>query len=211
MTETVSWVCGLWVWQLLKLSFGSLDDPIRGASLLKIPWPRRHLCFGQLLSPSAAPRYLKIFSASLHWCLFAPLASLNGDGQGGLACCSSWSHKESDTTEWLNWTELNRCPFWKRPSCWRRLKAGGEGDDRGWDGWMASLTRWIWVWVSSRSWWWTERPGVLWSMGPQRVRHDWATELNWSLNEQNSSWPYIYSLLCFSLLLIFLLDKTLRI
>ena len=106
MTETVSWVCGLWVWQLLKLSFGSLDDPIRGASLLKIPWPRRHLCFGQLLSPSAAPRYLKIFSASLHWCLFAPLASLNGDGQGGLACCDSWSHKESDTTEWLNWTEL---------------------------------------------------------------------------------------------------------
>ena len=49
--------------------------------------------------------------------------------------------------------------------------------DRGWDGWMASSTRWTWVWVNSRSWWWTGRPGVLWFMGLQRVRHDWATEL----------------------------------
>jgi len=59
------------------------------------------------------------------------------------------------------------------------LGAGGEGDDRGWDGWMASLTRWTWVWVNSRSWWWTGRPGVLGFMGSQRVGHDWATELNW--------------------------------
>ena len=58
------------------------------------------------------------------------------------------------------------------------LKAGGDGDDRGWDGWMASLTQWRWVWASSRSRWWTGRPGVLQSMGLQRVRHDWATELN---------------------------------
>ena len=50
---------------------------------------------------------------------------------------------------------------WKRPWCWERLKAGGEGDDRGWDGWMASLIRWTWVWVNSGSWWWTGRPGVL--------------------------------------------------
>ena len=60
------------------------------------------------------------------------------------------------------------------------LGAGGEGDDRGWDGWMASLTQWTWVWVISRSWWWTGRPGVLWFMGSQRVEHNWATELNWS-------------------------------
>ena len=59
------------------------------------------------------------------------------------------------------------------------LKAGGEGDDRGWDGWMASLTQWRWVWVSSGSWWWTGRLGVLQSMGLQRVRDDWETELNW--------------------------------
>ena len=56
--------------------------------------------------------------------------------------------------------------------------AGREGDDRGWDGWMASLTRWTWVWVNSGSWQWTGRPGVLWFMGSQRVRHNWATELN---------------------------------
>ena len=55
-----------------------------------------------------------------------------------------------------------------------------EGDDRGWDGWMASLTRWTWVWVNSGSWWWTGRPGVLRFMGLQRVRHDWVTELNWT-------------------------------
>ena len=48
--------------------------------------------------------------------------------------------------------------------------------DRGWDGWMASLTQWTWVWLGSRSWWWTGKPGVLQSMGSQRIRHDWTTE-----------------------------------
>ena len=67
-----------------------------------------------------------------------------------------------DVTIWLNW---------KHPDG-ERLKAGGEGDDRGWDGWMASWTQWTWVWVGSGSWWWTGRPGVLQSMGLQRVRHD---------------------------------------
>ena len=61
--------------------------------------------------------------------------------------------------------------------CWERLKAGGEGNNRGWDGWMVSLTRWTWVWASSRNWWWTGKPGVLQSMGSQRVWHDWGTEL----------------------------------
>ena len=69
---------------------------------------------------------------------------------------------------------------WKRPWCWERLKAGGEGDDRGWDAWTASSTWWTWVWVNSGSWWWTGRPGVLQFMGLQRVRHNWATELNWT-------------------------------
>ena len=68
----------------------------------------------------------------------------------------------------------------KRPWCWERLKAGVEGDDRGWDGWMASPTQWTWVRVYSRSWWWTGRPGMLWFMGSQRVRHNWATERNWT-------------------------------
>ena len=73
-----------------------------------------------------------------------------------------------------------RANLFERPWCWERLRAGGEGDDRGWDGWMASLTQWTWVWVDSGSWWRTERPGMLWFMGWQRVRHDWVTELNWS-------------------------------
>ena len=71
---------------------------------------------------------------------------------------------------------------WKKPWCWARLKLGGERDNRGWDGWMASPTRWTWVWVNSGSWWWTGRPGVLWFMGLQRVGHDWATDLNWKLS-----------------------------
>ena len=69
---------------------------------------------------------------------------------------------------------------WKRLWCWEGLGAGGEGDDRGWDGWMASLTRWTWVWVNSGSWWWTGRLGVMQFMGSQRVGHDWMTELNWT-------------------------------
>ena len=67
----------------------------------------------------------------------------------------------------------------KKPWCWEGLGAGGEGD-RGWDGWVASLTRWTWVWVNPRSWWWTGRPGLLQSVGSQRVGHDWVTELNWT-------------------------------
>ena len=59
---------------------------------------------------------------------------------------------------------------------------------RGWDGWMASLTRWTWVWASSRSWWWTGKPGVLQSMGLQRVKHDWATELNWTVCRRSQGW-----------------------
>ena len=66
----------------------------------------------------------------------------------------------------------------KRPWCWERLKAGGEGGDRGWDGWMASLTQWTWVWANSGRWWMTGKPGVLQSMGLQRVGCDWETELN---------------------------------
>ena len=69
---------------------------------------------------------------------------------------------------------------WKRLWCWEGLGAEGEGDDGGWDGCMASLTWWMWVWVNSGSWWWTGRPGVLQFMGSWRVGHDWATDLIWS-------------------------------
>ena len=87
----------------------------------------------------------------------------------------SWSFNT-----WATWCK--ELTHWKRPWCWEILKAGGEGDNRGWDGWMASLTWWTWVWVSFGSWWWTGKPSVLQSMGSQRVGHDWVTELNWSFH-----------------------------
>ena len=68
----------------------------------------------------------------------------------------------------------------KEPDAGRDWGAGGEGDDRGWDGWMASPTRWAWVWVDSGSWWLGGRTRVFWFMGSQRVGHNWVTELNWS-------------------------------
>ena len=83
--------------------------------------------------------------------------------------CCSWSSNTLAT--W--WEEPSH---WERPWCWERLKAGGEGDDRGWDGWMASLTQWTWVWANSRRWWRTGKPVVLQYMGSHRVGYDWATE-----------------------------------
>ena len=83
-------------------------------------------------------------------------------------------------------TSCEELTHWKRLWCWEGLGAGGEGDDRGWDGCMASLTWWTWVWVNSRSWWWTGRPGVLWFMGSQRVGHNWGAELNWTETWRNA-------------------------
>ena len=74
---------------------------------------------------------------------------------------------------------MQRADSFEKTLMLERLRAGGEGDNRGWDGWMASLTQWKWVWVDSGSWWWPGRPGMLQFMGSQRVGHDWANELNW--------------------------------
>ena len=94
----------------------------------------------------------------------------------------------------------------KRPWWWERSKAGGEGDYRGWDGWMASLTQWRWVWVSSGSWWWTGRPSVLRFKGSRRDRNDWVTELNWIVkwgiqakhgeSLRKLSWTVFFHLVC---------------
>ena len=84
-----------------------------------------------------------------------------------------WSWNSNTLATWCK--ELTH---WKRPWCWERLKAGGEGGHRGWDGWMASPSQWTWVWASSGSWCWTGRPGVLQFMGSQAVGHGWV--LNWS-------------------------------
>ena len=94
--------------------------------------------------------------------------------------CWSWSSNTLAT-----WRE--ELSHLKRPWCWERLKVGGEGDVRGWDGLMPSPTQWTCAWVDSRSWWWTGRPGVLQFMGSQRVRHNWVTELNWTDEGMNKS------------------------
>ena len=100
-----------------------------------------------------------------------------------------WTARRSSQSNihWKNWcwswnfntlaTWCKELTLWKRPWCWERLKAGGEGDDREWDGWMVSPTWWTWVWVGSGSWWWIGKSGMLQSMGSQRFGHNWVTEL----------------------------------
>ena len=92
----------------------------------------------------------------------------------GLIHCKDWCWSSNTLATWCE-----EPTHWKKPCCWERLKAE-EGDYRGWDSWTASLTQWTWVWASPGSWWWTWKPGVLHSTGSQRVRHEWATELNWT-------------------------------
>ena len=107
---------------------------------------------------------------------------------------SQSSRKSTLNIHWKDWcwssntlaTWCKELTHWKRLWCWERLRVGGEGDNRGWDGWMASPTQWTWVCVYSGSWWWTGRLGVLWSMGLQRVGHDWVTELNWNVSQRSS-------------------------
>ena len=96
--------------------------------------------------------------------------------------------RKTDAEGWssnilASWCEKRT--HWKRPRCWERLKAGGKGDDRGRDGWMASLTQRTWVWVSSRGWWWTGKPGMLQSMG--------VTEIWTRLSDWNELREYVYS------------------
>ena len=86
-----------------------------------------------------------------------------------------WYWGWNSSTLATSWAELTH---WKRLWCWEGLGAGGEGDDRRWDGWLVSLTWWTWVWVNSGSWWLIGRPGVLRFMGLQWVGYDWVTELN---------------------------------
>ena len=102
------------------------------------------------------------------------LWALNAGGLGSFPVEGTRSHR-------LQW----KIPLatMKRPWCWERLKAGGEGDDRGWDGWMASQAQWTWVWAGSRRQWRTGKPGVLQSMGWESVRHDWLSNSSYYLNK----------------------------
>ena len=140
-------------------------------------------------------------------CVCTCLISLSGFGIGVMLASQSW--KSSSSCDFLeeflkrksvlnihckdwgwSWnsdtlaTWCKELTHWKRPWWWERLKAGGEGDDRGWDGWMASPTWWTWVWVNSGSGWWTGRPGVLiHGVAKNQTRlSDWRTGVNSSLN-----------------------------
>ena len=125
-----------------------------------------------------------------------PWSPGKGRGTGGwincqwlnkLCLCNEAPIKFQKDWVWRASMLLNMCRFggelthWKRLWCLEGFGAGGEVDDRGWDGWMASPTHRTWVWGNSGSWWWTGKLGVLRFMGWQRVGHDWATELNWTL------------------------------
>ena len=128
-----------------------------------------------------------------NWCLWAEVLEKTLESLGLFGLLGDQTSKSLRKSvlniHWKDWcwskssntlaTWCEKLTHWKRPWCWERLKAGGEGEDRGWDGWMASLTQWTWVWASSWCWWWTGKPGVLQSLRSQRIKHDWATELNW--------------------------------
>ena len=100
--------------------------------------------------------------------------------------CWSWN---SNTLA----TPFEELTHWKRPWCWEGLGTGGEGENRGWNRWMQSPTRCTWVWLNTRSWWWTGRPCVLLFMGSQRVGHNWVTELNWT---EQWFWASFHVLIC---------------
>ena len=124
--------------------------------------------------------------------------------------CCSWNSNTVAT--W--WEELTH---WKRTLMLGKIEGRRRRkQNRGWDGWMASPTQWTWVWVNSRSWWWTGRPGVLQSMGPQRIGYDWVTERNWSHREyvpEQIFWPdfcYYFRLQCLGLSLPFFLSTGIK-
>ena len=106
-------------------------------------------------------KWIKTIMKGISW-LFSGYSILNIHWKDW---CWSWSSNTLAT-----WCEEQT--HWKRPWCWERLRAGGKGDDRGWDGWTASLTQWRRVWANSRRWW-TGKAGMLQSMELQRVGHDW--------------------------------------
>ena len=123
--------------------------------------------------------------APKNWCFLSVVLekALQGDPTS-----QSW-RKSVLNIHWKDWCwswSSNTLATWckeltqKRPWCWEIFKAGGERDDEGWDGWMASLTRCAWVGASIGSWWCTGKPGLLQSMGSQRGGHDWVTELTWN-------------------------------
>ena len=113
-------------WTVKKAECHRIDtfELWRWRRLLRVPWTARRS--NQSILKEISPEYSGLMLKD--WCLSWSSSTL-------APCCEKLTH-------------------WKRPWCWKRLKAGGEGDDRGWDGWMASPIQWTWVWVRSKSWDW---------------------------------------------------------
>ena len=142
-----------------------------------------------------------------NWCFWTVVLEKSWESLGLQEDPTSPSWRKSVLNiHWKEWcwswnsnslvTLCKELTYLKRPCCWEKLKAGWEGDDREWDGWMASPTLWTWVWASSGSWWWTGRPGMLQSMVLQRAGHDWTTELtDWILQADLETHPLIMKLL----------------
>ena len=126
-------------------------------------------------------------------------------GLQGDPTSQSWE-KSILNTHWKDWcwswssyilaTWCEELTHEKNPCCWKRLKARGEGDNRGWDGWTVSATQWTWAWASSGSWRWTGKPGMLQSVGLQRIRQDRATELNWPIHPSIYLSIFVYTHTC---------------
>ena len=125
-----------------------------------------------------------------HTLLFPSPPALNLSHNQGLFQWVSSSHQVAKV---LQLQLQHQSLWWKRPWCWERLKAGGEGDHRGWDGWMSPLTRWTWVWASSGSWWWTWNLCTLQSMRSQKLRQltEWLNRTDRKANSwRKKSHPY---------------------
>ena len=140
---------------------------------------------GDLCVELCAPYILRLFKFQIFCFLLEYVLQLHS--KLWFSFHKIWSHKKMlwppAAKNWFIWKDLDAGKDWKHEK---------TGDDRGWDGWMASPTQWTWVWVNSGSWWWTGRPGVLQSMVLQRVWHDWATKLNWRRCLICIKWKEIY-------------------
>ena len=144
------------------------------------PNPTQHQVWELDCEESWAPKNWSFWNVVLEKTLESPLdckeiQSVHSEGDQP---CGFFGRNDAKAETPVLWPPHAKSWLIGQDWCWEGLGAGGEGDDRGGDGWVASLTWWTWVCVNSGSWWWTGRPGVLRFMRSQRVGHDWVTELN---------------------------------
>ena len=208
-----NWVLFL-LWLHLFILSGAIS-PLISSSILGTYWPGEFLFQYPIILPfhtvhgvlkagilkwfaipfSSGPHSVRRFNQSIGW-IFKEIQPVHSEGD------QPWDffgRNDAKAEAPVLWPPHSKSWLIGKDSDAVGLGTGGEGDDRGWDGWVASLTRWTWVWVNSGSWWWTGRPGVLRFVGSQRVGHDWATELNWTLDKHNLNMLSITSLICLAI------------